>query len=377
MIKLLIASLFTLSVFPVEPGNTESLGYEMVGSRSFNLDDQTINLIDYLQYYQNGQTNVLSFLNERSNAIYLYDYDTQKFLRKYVLAEFGIKDRIQGYCIDGDNIWTYTYYQHDIYKIDLKNSTVTDHYLFKRPDTMLHPLYPTPYLTTGSPMTVKDGKIYFTGLLAAETKVETANNRPTLIIFDTRNKKSQFKVNYTSQYVKYNWGGSLYYRLPYYTFAPNGDIVISLPAEHSILCYSENKDLITLYNAKSANVTSIKPFKKNKKDDATNAELLEWYLNTPSYGSILYDKYRHLFYRVLRLPQTVEYNSKKGVQKPIVIIVLDEQYNILGECHLPEEWQILASNMFVSENGLSFPIRTENEDELLIYDIIIKIPGRK
>ena len=52
----------------------------------------------------------------------------------------------------------------------------------------------------------------------------------------------------------------------------------------------------------------------------TRYRVFEWYMNTPSYEGVFYDKYRELYYRIARLPDTNYKIGNRGNNKPLLLL---------------------------------------------------------
>ena len=121
----------------------------------------------------------------------------------------------------------------------------------------------------------------------------------------------------------------------------------------------------------------IKPYATSKEEVSIMDEyrVFEWYMNTPSYEGVFYDKYRELYYRIARLPDTNYKIGNRGNNKPIIIIVLDSQLHYLGEEILPpaKEGNYRINNCFVSKDGLNIQVLTDDEDKLIFeqYKVVI------
>jgi hypothetical protein len=74
-------------------------------------------------------------------------------------------------------------------------------------------------------------------------------------------------------------------------------IIINFPASHYLVKYSLVTGKESNYYAGSSSIESIKsfPFPKGSEIDETEAWM--WYMNNPSYESILYDEDKLTFYQ--------------------------------------------------------------------------------
>lgn len=230
-------------------------------------------------------------------------------------------------------------------------------------------IYPYPYCSTSSPLIKYSDKIITVGWVTGETLLETSYNRPVLTILNCKTDSLTFAVNYPDVYNKYNWGGGFAYRLPYYDLAM-GSVIISFSAVHYLVNYSLDTGTETIHYAGSEKIDKISPFPYPQDKSIDESEAWDWYMTTPSYEGIFYDKYRNLYYRIAKLPVANYDNGNKTNYKPVVVIVLDDKFQYLGEVSLPTDIKFRTMNSFVSKDGFNIQVITKNEDKLTFYQYV-------
>lgn len=102
----------------------------------------------------------------------------------------------------------------------------------------------------------------------------------------------------------------------------------------------------------------------------SNPEEWKHYVENPTYEGISYDRYRQLYYRVVRMPWSDYKTGEYGNKKPIGIIVLDHNFNIVGEAvlpNLPEGLSYYPYNFFATSEGLNIQVLNGNDDAMLYY----------
>ena len=159
------------------------------------------------------------------------------------------------------------------------------------------------------------------------------------------------------------------FRLSYYAVKPDGTIVLSFPASHDLAITSIGnlKDIKYIYGG-SHNLKKICSFPHAKGFRSYEShDIWSWYMRTPSYEGILYDKYRNIYYRIARLPNKEYKLGDNGNEKPVIVVVLDEDFHYLGETMLPKDLNLFSSNIFVSKEGLNVQVVDSNEDILKFY----------
>ena len=225
---------------------------------------------------------------------------------------------------------------------------------------------PYPYVSTMSPISIRHGKIWTSGLVSGETNIESSENRPGIISIDMRTFKMSYYVNYPEIYQKGNWGGGLTYRLPYYTIVGDS-LIVSFSASHELIVFNLRKKTKHVFFAGSRYVNEIVPFHFHKRrvSSIDDDSAWKWYLNTPSYEGILYDKYRNVYYRFVRLPLSKNCAMDGVNKKPVSVIILDSKMQYIGETLLDSQSIYIPGNSFVSIDGLNIQKLTKNEDEIV------------
>ena len=355
----------------IEDNSTEEIIFS-VDSLSFKLDSVTVNIIHYCQFLSDYKgKNCISFLNENTNSIYFYDIQTKEFLDRIDLRKYGIRSPVQGYLYSDNIVYIYSYSDASLSCIDLDSGQIRFSYAVYNNDfDRRNPFFkPKPFPLTCMPIQSIGDTIILSGLVAGESTLENGANRPVITLFDTVTKEISNIVNYPPVYQSANWGGSLFFRSAYYDTNEKNEIVVSFPASDEIVVYSIREGNYYYHLAGSSSIKKIHPFSMKRNKFGDSSRLLEWYLNNPSYENILYDEYRHCYYRFAKMPQIIAYNSKIGTQKPTSIIVLDESYSYIGEFSLPNNLIFVTSNAFVSREGIYIQKKELNEDLISFYII--------
>jgi hypothetical protein len=129
-----------------------------------------------------------------------------------------------------------------------------------------------------------------------------------------------------------------------------GDFIYSFAISDSLYTFNPNTKERKSYFAGSSFIKSrVLPMNKPE-----NSHDLEYALETPYYNAIVYDRYRNVYYRFVR--HSISFKDDAGDprefhEKPLSIIVLDKDMNILGETALPAN-TFLDYIYFVTTNGL-------------------------
>lgn len=355
-----------------------------IGNKAFELDDETSYLTSYIQFInRNDSLCYFSFINEYNNSIYFYNYDNSAFIKKIQYEEEGNNGvgKIQGYYyINEDNIYTFDYGTSKIFVTNGKSTVIKSspsmYESIKYQDVSeIISFPPAPYVQTDNPIRVVNDYIILGGFFSGEYLTENKNNRPVNILYNLKTDKIRYLNNYPEMYQKYNLGGRLTYRLPHFEVREE-NLLLSFSADHYIQNYSFQDDSCTSHYAGSSFIKEIKAFPYPKSIPINKKRAWDWYMNTPSYEGIYYDKYNKLYYRIARLPDKDYAKHKLGNRKPIVIIVLDSQLNYLGEGKLPTDLNLRTTNCFVSEDGLNIQLLNEDENHFTFCQFKININNK-
>lgn len=214
--------------------------------------------------------------------------------------------------------------------------------------------FSSPTVGSTSPL-VKDGNtIFINGLFGERIDpfgvIKSGQIRNLLLRIDLHTGMNVSSVGYPASYEGNFWGPHM---MSYYTaYNPiKKQIVYSFPANHNVVCVSLDGSIVE-FQAGSVLFDEIHSMNK---DQIPNEARNKYYLSNPSYGPIYYDKYRHVFYRIANNAITDEELESGDTQlssiKPTSIIILDENFKLLGETVLPR-FSYTETMAFVAPDGL-------------------------
>lgn len=328
------------------------------------LDESVLNITKCIQYVEEDNHEYLYILDELGNSIVRYELDDNKVPVKYNFNKASVGS-IQGfhYCAE-DSLYLFAYNSGKLSRYSLSDSHIVESKIMtydydNNNDTIL----PYPFVRTLSPITVYGNHILMSGFVAGESLRETTTNRPVMIQTSLhKSNMDKYLINYPIMYQQANWSGGITYRCPFYAMVGH-NILISFPASHDIKVYNIADNSINDIYAGSRYIKTINSFPYNKNSQKfSSSKAWNWYMETPSYEGIVYDKYRDKYYRIARLPASDSQQKLKGNRKPISIIILDSSLNYEGEVLLDQQKHYIPSNCFVTKEGLCIQILTKNEN---------------
>jgi len=338
---------------------------EIQDSVIFRLDSLTPPTTFSLQY-KDGK---VSFLNNLINAIYVYDYKSRELLYTIPMEKEGNNGvgKIEGHIIiNDDSILVQNFGKNILYLID-KNAKLKNSYNLLSTDADTIPYLPWPKGWTTTPIIVTGQKFYLGGNINGEPSDENQWNRPIMIAVNKNDKSVNYHYHYPSFYWKGNWGGALYRRI-YYDYNPEKKIfVFSFPASHDIYTTSIDFKDEKKYYGGSQYFGTIKSMKGNIFSINKNMRNKHFVTN-PSYESIIYDKYRKVYYRIASHPVNMELFKKGEWAKQFSIIILDENFKWLGETLIPK-YSHSSIEFFVTPKGLHLKKYVPDNDDIMQFSI--------
>lgn len=340
--------------------------------RTFILDDETTQNFDCLQFYRlNGVESKLFFNNAYDNSIVEYDYASPSLVRKIKLHKEGpngVGGSFFFHYLNQDTILIYNYAMQRLFMVDDKGKVFD-----KRPikiDVNLQPdsLFMGPGFIsarTNNPMLKIGDEILFSGFLPNELKGENKSNRPVLAWYHLKDNKIRYSDCYPEIYHKGNWGGSFSYRNPSYTLNDRNELVLSFAADLNIrvseLGYAQREYRAGFVSPKPVMDEMIYPGDKDERH----------FFRSISYGCIHYDSVRKLYYRLVTLPLEGEIPGKRPVHKPLALIILDNDFEMIGYFELPKA-DYLPNNCFVSSDGFHVQVVSDNDDILRFATFMVE-----
>lgn len=331
----------------------ETVLLSLAGEVVFNLDSLTAHIYNASQYiYDEGAYSILS----NTNDILIFDYQTRKCIRKIPVCI----ERASSYeYLNKDTILIADYLSNSVHFI---NELGNDYKTVKIEKDILY--YPFP-LTRTSPIIIDEGKLFVVGHIAGEYENENVNNRQVVSVIDLAMTKTSSYIPYPDVY-RENWGGGLF-RWVYgdYNYSKK-TLVLSFPADHNIYEYNNDLLLIGKYYAGSSYIDATE-YLKNPKNEYISSDLrTKHFVETHSYSCVYFDKFNKVYYRFSELK--AEYTGVPIWEKELTIIILDEEFNIIGESYigaLPSQYR---EAVFINEEGLHLP-KKESDENALLFDI--------
>lgn len=350
-------------------------------TKRITLDSITASRSQYTQIFADstGIRN-FTFLNTYSNSIYFYNYNTLEFIKKITFSKKGPDGILspKGYYIKNmDSIYLYNMPLTEIVLTNNKGSFLNKISLRGEghlKDWSLY--YPQYYPQTVNPFIETPGKLLLTGQFFFSVPVTMITRFKFNARIDLKSGKVDFRNTYPEQLYgcSYNWEGGLSTGV-FPELHPDGDkLIFSFPVSHDLYIAKLNSDTYRKVYAGSNLAGTIHSIDRDSRN-TTSEMILIHYAREDQYAAIKYDRYRNVYYRFLLkgIPDATIRTRKE--EKPIAVIIMNENFDYLGESVIGtgEDWY--WQNSFVTKEGLNIEyIEKDPEEKYLILKIFtIKI----
>jgi hypothetical protein len=341
-----------------EYARTDEFQLEKSDSIKFPLDSITSDVTTASQYNDDMET--YSFLSQ-NNTICSYNYNDKKLIYKVDLHKIdgGIEFLIK----NNDTIYVYNGKPHSISLINYRGNVKKRFYI--KSDIKS---FPSP-LTGVAPMLLRGDNIIISGSLYGETLNDNENDRKVSYIFNMKSNKTVSTVPYSSLYYSHNWGSGLL-RWVYSTESPKGNFMIfSFPADHFIYENRIGDNKLIAHYAGSRFIDKIPSFNRSKATFFKMDEATKYFAESNSYANILYDKYNKVYYRIAE--QKAKYNGMPGWKKEISIIILNTNFQIIGETFIGKLHGTNNYSLFINKHGLH--LQSDKTDENFMFFYVYKL----
>ena len=353
---------------------------ELVNEKKIALDDVTATNPAYMQFVTDSfEGSYLTLLNKYNNSIYLYDYNTGNYVTKFVYEREGSNGilGVAGYYIKNmDSIYLYN---RPMVELVLADSTgrVKDKISLKgeQEDWPFH--YPQYDFKTICPIIEKSNNLLLPGFFPFGLNDSLVNKFRFTTCYDIKTNNTSHLFTYPPEIFgnNANWSDPAYMQV-YSSLMPTGEIVHSFSASHNLYIHKLDADFSRIVYGGSNVARNIKSIDWDINSGYTPPEKILYlhYIQQDLYSAILYDSWREVYYRYMLqgIPEATtdtRINSKK-----IIIVILDKEFNYLGETNIGtgEDWN--WNNSFITEEGLNIEYKDINDiDENFLYFKIFNI----
>ena len=367
----------TMSVKNEKKGKLTA-NYQLVASneKRILLDYETAPQPPYMQMIEGySGKQILTLLNPYKNAIYFYDYENAVFTGKVEYEKEGPNGiiRLAGYYIENmDSIYVFCWSTRQLVLTDstglvkqrislIDNREITSDWAY---------YYPQYEFTMVNPLIKKQGKIILPGMQPVKITDSLIHQFKFTSCVDMKTGKVEFMHTYPYELYGSNtqWE-SPWYMQPYQALLPTGEFVFSFPISHNVYIVSyDATDYKTVYAGSNVagTIRSIDDSRRRIPVDIIRSH----FLRHDIYAAILHDPYRHLYYRYMLQANPAATTNTHWKEKQVVVIIMDEHFEYLGETAIGtcEKWN--WGNSFVTSEGLTMEYIDQDADPEEQYIIL-------
>lgn len=351
----------TLTIKSIKNENKGKLiaNYQLVvsGEKKFLLDDYSAPKPPFMQIIkgESGEQ-IITFLNIYKNGIYFYNYENGVFIKTIEYEREGPDGILAfaGYYIKNmDSIYVYNKAKiellltdssgHIKQRISLKDNRDADYTW-----AMYFPQYE---FSTVNPLFEANGKLLMTGMQPFSVVDSLISNFHFMACVDFAYRNVDFIYTYPEEL----YGSCAIWDSPFYTqgypaLSPTGEIIFSFPVSHDVYIAQwgiEGYENVYAGSNVAGTIRSINSVRRGSYE-----VIHSHFLQNDFYTGILHDPYRKVYYR-LTMPRIPDANiSTSKLEKLVGVIVMDENFNYMGETILGPWKKWNWQNSFVNSEGL-------------------------
>lgn len=356
--------LLLLISFSCKSRTDNNFNYSLIPSNtkvSFPLNSDVKQLIKTLQYYKDNEgKEYLTFQNDKEPEILFYDMQTNKLMKTLTFSTEGPNNVGAGfigyYMKSLDEIYLTRMDKNEVLKVNSQGMVLRQ---IPYPQTDNGALTVPSFSTTFSytPIVFIDNKMYLSqGINYTQYNEQVYEKSPIALVIDTTSQSVQ-AVPFTfppivpvQKVIKYETLGTEFF----YSRDFNGkDFVYSFAFDENIYITPKEHSSVKKINARSQYIKQVKPLESRPVEFQDGIK--KW-SEIAMYGNLLYDKYREVYYRISYPETAIGKNENfpdiwQYGRKLFSIIVLDKDFNTIGETLFPE-YTYISTLMFIREDGL-------------------------
>lgn len=334
---------------------------EVSTDKKFPLDSLSAPRPPYIQIYNDANGNeYLAMLSGYSKNIFIYNYDSANTPVNQIPIS-TVQMPLAFHIRNMDSIYVYNDKMMEMILLNNKSEVISKVSLINNENmkdlswTFKYPQY-VPH--TVNAISEHAGKLIFPGQFIWTLPDTVARTFKFTSLIDINNNTVKYihKYPYSIYGHGYIWDEPMFTGVYYAIMPDSKKMVYSFPVSHDLVIYdmdTDNEKTIYGGSNEAASITSFNVNKFKKKSAAPNEYIYQKACTTDLYGGILYDKYRNVYYRFLRkaLPE-------KGVRlrwenKQVAVVVMDQDFNYLGETEIGDMNEFYPDNSFVTKEGLN------------------------
>lgn len=319
------------------------------------MEDVRMPQVSVFTFEEKGK-NYLSFQNLPESEILIYSIESQDLAKRLCVNTEGDNSVPVGfggyYIADMNHIFIPSMYVSTIFVVDtMENVNQKIDYSKTKDSQQLIPFIPS----DKSQMAFVGNDLYIPQTMNLRLGDKTIEKSPIKVVLDTIENTVEALPMRFPPLINHKDFGTVGAFGAEYSCCYNGDsFIYSFNADEDLYVTSSAHDKIEKKKAKSKYINEVTVFRSNEEDFQ---KMLKAQCEHASYGKILYDKYRDIYYRfVYSSGEINDYSGDyldlfRSGRKSFSIMILDNQLNVVGETLFPA-YTYNSNLSFVLENGL-------------------------
>jgi len=364
--------------------NKPTLEYlKKIGEKKFILDSLTsaYQSIFHLRFQVLNGKKVIAFLNQGTSTIYVYDYETAKLIQSVnvVAEDRNVKKEnvLDFYAKSLDSLFILPDDGRKFYLVDSKNNLLKAYKKgnFKQENLKSKETDDSVFVGVNCSFQVSDNYIY-TLVGPSYWAKKYMGNQSAMVRYNIEtSEKENLNMHYPLRYQKEYFGSdfpSMFTLWNFYAYNPKTkQFVHTFPIDENIYVADKDYKKVTAYSIKSDYIKAIEPMTEQERNDFLKRKSFDHVHKRGMYYYILYDQYRDLYYREVRIPVKDEDKLRKirFFQIPRTIIVFNNKFEKVGEYKLPVEPEYDFTNAICTPEGLLIPRTVGDNEDILVFDI--------
>ncbi len=342
---------------------SDSTLLKVTDTLSLNIGNE-LNPIPYVsQLYISDSTEV--YIAKDEQQLYFYNLFADSLLHKVNLNKCPNLKAFSGFKYLRDNTLIYCYLTQEILLLDEKFEIVWRTTINEGNNSLIHM-----EALSGSPLLFSQEHIILSGT-PKSNPYKYNGAYPVSISYSLKDKTAIAGGERPEFYQKKSVGGNYMWRV-FHTLNSEENIVYSFPLSPYIEIYS-NK-LIKSKEFYMGSRYSNLPLEMSSSliETLTDSKEKTYYLNLDTYGPIIFDQFRNVYYRIATHPKA-NYREGEMTLKPFSIIVMDCKGIILSETPIFfHNNTMFYDKIYISSRGLLMQIKSDNENEMKFLVFTLK-----
>lgn len=373
MIKYLLFSCLVLLTFSCSPtDDADNYSLERTDKiLSFPImDDVKVPQHSVFSFSEKGK-DYLSFQNLPKSEILIYSMDSQELVKKLDINTEGdnaVTGGFGGYYVaDMEHIFIPSMYVSTIFAVDTAGNVKQKIDYAKTEDNrLLKPFMPSDKFQ----MVFIDDDLYIPQIINLRLGDKAVEESPVKVVVDTtENTVKALPMRFPALITSKDFGTAGAFGADYSCCYDGKRFIYSFHADDGLYVTSSSHDSVEKKKAKSKYIDEVTVFRSSGDDFQ---QMMKAQCEHASYGRIVYDKYRNVYYRFAYPPCTIDDYSGdyldllRSGRKNFSVMILDNQLNPVGETVFPAYtynsnlFFILEDGVYISLNHIKNPAYSDD-----------------